>query len=115
MNGNTEAGAVRTLQNQGVVCLCVKHHTPQPLELNVHHIWPLAMGGPNVADNQVTICPSTHSSTHSLLRQMVTAGRELSYAELNATHERAVPRFAADLAQRGYRAYAANIKEVPSL
>ena len=34
----------------------------------VHHIWPLGMGGSDVAANRVAICPTGHTNVHDLLR-----------------------------------------------
>lgn len=50
-------------------CLCVANHTPEPRELHRHHIHPLFLGGPDVAENLVWLCPSSHSNVHMLLRR----------------------------------------------
>jgi hypothetical protein len=53
----------------GMTCWCHKHRELVPLE--VHHVWPLGAGGPNVAGNKVTICANAHSATHDLLLKML--------------------------------------------
>jgi len=53
------------------VCVCVSAHSPDPQSLDSHHIWPLGMGGPDTADNLVTVCPNAHRNVHELLRAWV--------------------------------------------
>lgn len=50
-------------------CQCVVGHTPQPVELHLHHILPLDWGGREVEDNQIFLCPTTHDNIHLLLRE----------------------------------------------
>lgn len=49
-------------------CKCVSKHVPRPLELHKHHVWPLGEGGPDVRENLVILCPTTHSNVHRLWR-----------------------------------------------
>lgn len=49
----------------GMRCQVHKHRSMVPLE--VHHIWPLGDGGPDVAANKITVCANAHYSTHALL------------------------------------------------
>lgn len=42
-----------------------------PAETEVHHIWPLGMGGPDEASNKVKICPTGHSTIHVFIRKLV--------------------------------------------
>ena len=49
-------------------CVCVADHNPNPMELNRHHVWPLAEGGPDTDDNVVWLCPTSHANVHELLR-----------------------------------------------
>lgn len=49
-------------------CKCVSKHVPRALELHKHHVWPLGEGGPDVRDNLVILCPTTHSNVHRLWR-----------------------------------------------
>lgn len=41
------------------------------MELNRHHILPLSEGGPDVPDNIVWLCPTSHVNVHELLRAWV--------------------------------------------
>lgn len=50
-------------------CICVKDHNPEPQELNRHHIWPKAEGGPDEEWNLVWLCPTSHVNVHELLRE----------------------------------------------
>lgn len=52
-----------------VECECCSGHVPHPVDVEVHHIWPKADGGPDSAANRVAICPTAHSSIHWLLRR----------------------------------------------
>lgn len=82
-------------------CLCVSEHRPPVLEYEFHHVWPLYLGGPDVAANKVWICPTTHANVHELMRLMV-AGKGSTDSELSALEERPVSRYAAALARQGY-------------
>lgn len=90
----------------GQVCACVADHRPAVLELERHHRWPLYLGGPDTEDNIVWVCPSTHASTHEVLRLMLKASRLLTYTEVAAASDRPVPRYAYHLAARGYSDWA---------
>ncbi len=52
-----------------VACPCVVDHTPNPVDIEVHHVHPLYAGGPDVAANRTPLCPSGHSAVHWLLRR----------------------------------------------
>jgi hypothetical protein len=52
----------------GTNCWAHKHRELVPIE--VHHVFPLGDGGPNVAANKVPICSNAHSSAHDLLDKM---------------------------------------------
>jgi 5-methylcytosine-specific restriction endonuclease McrA len=39
--------------------------------LEVHHVHPLAHGGPNTPANKVSLCSNAHSATHDLLDKML--------------------------------------------
>lgn len=54
-------------------CLCVAEHNPTVVTFHQHHIWPLAMGGPDTWANIVTLCPTSHANVHHLLREWVRA------------------------------------------
>ncbi len=51
----------------GKVCKCVKRHSPSPVELHRHHVWPLSLGGPEKG-NEVWLCPTSHTDVHELIR-----------------------------------------------
>jgi len=86
----------------GASCLCTSDHRPPVLEYELHHIQPTYLAGPDVPENKVWICPTTHTNTHELLRLMIGAGRCLSYYELQQLEDRPVSRYAATLAADGY-------------
>lgn len=48
---------------------CQFHNLHKPTNhLNhVHHVWPLAEGGPDIPDNKVVICPTGHANVHDLI------------------------------------------------
>jgi hypothetical protein len=52
---------------------CWAHRHREQVPLEVHHVWMVSAGGPNVAANRITICANAHSSTHDLLSKMVKA------------------------------------------
>lgn len=47
------------------------HASAEPLTLDVHHVWPLAMGGPDTAGNKVSICQTGHRNIHHLIHLMI--------------------------------------------
>lgn len=53
----------------GHKCAVHVHRSIVPLEM--HHIFPLGMGGPDTEENLVSVCSNGHSAIHDLLRQMV--------------------------------------------
>lgn len=55
------------------VKVCAVHtvHRPRVADIDVHHIWPVGMGGPDVPANRVVICPTGHRNIHELLREYV--------------------------------------------
>ena len=85
-------------------CMCVARHDPEPWELHRHHIWPLAMGGPDIPANVAWVCPTLHlGQIHEIIALMMRRGR-LTYTEINAATEHRVNRYGYDLAVRGYDA-----------
>jgi hypothetical protein len=52
-------------------CVCVTDHRPTVVGTDWHHVVPLAWGGPDVHENLVELCPTTHRSLHDLLRWVV--------------------------------------------
>lgn len=53
----------------GRTCAVHVHRSIVPLE--VHHVWPLGEGGPDIASNRVTVCSNGHSAIHDLLSKML--------------------------------------------
>ncbi len=92
--------------DEGQACLCVADHRPPPLELNIHHIVPIFLGGGDVASNKIILCPSTHVSVHEILRLLLRDGM-LTYGEVDAVNDRTVPRYAYALAVEGYQRWKA--------
>lgn len=88
--------------DEGQTCLCRATHSPYPLELERHHVWPLGMGGPDTTENVVFVCPTTHTNTHELLRLFMRDG-SLTWGEIGAIYDVPVSRYAFDLAHEGYR------------
>lgn len=56
---------------------CAVHttHVPTPLRTVVHHIQPLAMGGANVPENEVSTCDTGHYNIHRLLGDLIEHGK----------------------------------------
>lgn len=52
-------------------CLVHGSHRPEVITPHDHHIQPLGMGGPDVATNIVTICPTGHGNVHAALAAIV--------------------------------------------
>lgn len=84
-------------------CLCQADHRPDPLGGEWHHIWPVGMGGPDVAANLVFVCPTTHTNVHAILRLMVREAREWSWREVTEHFAAPVSRYAYRLAVEGFR------------
>ncbi|MGI8682016.1 MAG: HNH endonuclease [Mycobacteriales bacterium] len=55
-------------------CVCVAEHSPTAYVPTRHHRLPQSWGGPSVADNLVTLCPSTHTAVHRLIDEYVRHG-----------------------------------------
>jgi hypothetical protein len=52
-------------------CVLHKVHLPNSLELQVHHEWPLGMGGPDIETNRRLVCPTGHRNVHAIIRLLV--------------------------------------------
>jgi hypothetical protein len=92
--------------DEHAACACVSDHRPPVLELHAHHLLPLYLGGPDVPENRVWICPSTHANVHELLRPMLRDG-PLTYRQAQQMQTRPVSRYAYDLAADGYARWSA--------
>lgn len=66
--------APRTAHDEGAVCICVVNHNPNPMELNIHHVQPLANGGADDDTNRVWLCPTAHVNVHELMRHWFRLG-----------------------------------------
>lgn len=51
-------------------CAVHKHRSYVPLD--VHHVWPLGMGGPDVESNKIHVCPTGHREIHEFMRRIET-------------------------------------------
>lgn len=60
-------------------CVCCSDHNPNPMELHRHHVWPKYYGGPDIPENLVWVCPTTHVNVHELLREYEKAGGRPSW------------------------------------
>jgi len=52
-------------------CIFHARHTPQPHVNHKHHVLPLGLGGPDVQDNEVVVCPTMHANIHTILDRAV--------------------------------------------
>lgn len=95
------------LQPEGVECQCMASHSPTPLVLEHHHIWPQEFNGPTVPENMIWICATTHNTVHTYLRIFLALDQVLSSGPLrDALRAKKYPpyisRYAMDLAHMGY-------------
>lgn len=80
--------------SEPIVCRVHGSHRPEVITLHVHHVLPLSMGGPNLAENKVVVCPTGHFNVHAVLASLV-FGKPLPRATRKET----------ELAHRGYQAW----------
>src|SRR6266540_3501911 len=76
-------------------CAVHKHWSRIPIE--VHHVWPKGMGGPDVASNRVPVCANGHSLIHEYLRKLVKGEGQVPWLQ-----RRLYGRKVRALAERGY-------------
>jgi hypothetical protein len=67
------AGHAVARMPMGTTCAVHKHRSYVPMER--HHVWPLGMGGPNIAANLITVCCNGHYEIHEYLRQLILHGQ----------------------------------------
>lgn len=79
-------------------CKCVTDHRPAVVGTDFHHVVPLGWGGPDVAENIVELCPTSHRSLHDLLRWMV---RQQQWPPREVLYR--YPRYVQNLAARALR------------
>jgi 5-methylcytosine-specific restriction endonuclease McrA len=77
----------------GRECFVHRHRDDVPLE--VHHVFPKGLGGPDVTANRVTVCSNGHGSVHSLLDKMLKAHTEKVPWRVRRRYGRKVRRLAA--------------------
>lgn len=58
----THAGDVCLLHPPGYT------HRPASWDVEVHHVWSVGTGGPDVPANELDSCPTGHSNVHALVR-----------------------------------------------
>jgi len=52
-------------------CSVHSYHWPPSLAVDEHHVWPLGMGGPDVAANKIWVCPTGHRNIHASLNLLL--------------------------------------------
>jgi hypothetical protein len=55
-------------------CQVHNQHAPTTHINEVHHVWPLGAGGPDVPENKVTVCATGHNNIHDLLSKWLKVG-----------------------------------------
>jgi hypothetical protein len=63
----------------GVTCAVHRHREWVPIER--HHVWPIGMGGPDVAANIVSVCANGHYAIHEVIRRLIAHGVHLPDAQ----------------------------------
>lgn len=48
-------------------CAAHRFHSPRPQTLDVHHVFPKGLGGPDISANEVYLCQTGHANVHRLL------------------------------------------------
>lgn len=85
-----------TVAHHSPDCTVHLEHRPQVNHPEVHHIWPVGMGGPDVPENRRAICPTGHTNVHDLLRAALKAqgvdSLPWAYRRRFHTQERALAR-----------------------
>lgn len=79
-------------------CSLTRYHRPRPVQIDQHHVWPLAHGGPDDPGNIVAACPSCHTSVHALLRLYARVGGKPAWRD-----RRRFPRGVQRVAALGWR------------
>ena len=90
---------------RGTTAPCAVHFTHQPTShINeIHHLWPLGHGGPNVPENKIVVCATGHNSIHDLLAKWLAAAGDPGWdvSRHYTTGERAAAKLGYDRIQRG--------------
>lgn len=98
--------------DEDAACACVQRHSPQPRELNRHHILPKYLGGTDQPENLVWLCPTTHVNTHELLTLMIKYGRLTAHECRTMFDGQPVGELAYTLALRAYDEHTARQAEL---
>lgn len=85
----------------GTTCAVHVHRSWVPLE--IHHILPLGLGGPNKAENKCSVCSNGHGQVHEFIRLLTVYGGKVPW--LKALR---FGRKVRALATRGYSEWLAN-------
>lgn len=48
-------------------CQVHGYHRPRPHINELHHVWPVGDGGPNIAANRIVTCSTGHNNIHALI------------------------------------------------
>lgn len=57
------------MTHAGGGCDVHAYHSPRPQDVDLHHILPKFMGGPDEESNMVRVCPTGHRNVHLLLAE----------------------------------------------
>ncbi len=60
-----------TKQPTGICKVHGYHGSAAPLATQLHHVWPLGMGGPDEDENLVEICPTGHVNIHTIIDNLI--------------------------------------------
>jgi predicted restriction endonuclease len=64
-----------------VQCRCVSRHSPPVRIADEHHVWPKALGGPDIAANKVVLCSNAHRLVHEYLDRIQKANGEVKHLD----------------------------------
>jgi hypothetical protein len=82
-------------------CAVHKTHRPASHVNEIHHVWPLGDGGPNVPENKVVVCATGHNSIHDLLNKWRRGVPDKAVLAAYSVGERSLAKLGWDRIQRG--------------
>lgn len=85
-------------------CPCSTSHNPKPLELVPYFRLPLEVGGLDVPENRVMLCPTAHANTTAMFRAMLRVG-VLTQDECRRSFGEPINRYCYDLATRSLETF----------
>lgn len=102
-DANPAAEPAPQILRTGQPCEVHNSHVPTSHVNEVHHIWPRGRGGPNVAENRVTVCATGHNNIHQLLNEMLATNGNVPYSvqRMYAFKERELARLGYERIKRG--------------